>query len=323
MICPGTSRAVQAASEAWQDAVGFHAPRDAAAKARVAWAAEWLGQHTVGVKRPGDKHAVPIIAWKDPTLEPHNAGLLAGYVITDTLWAAKALKPLNATASWEMEEGIRRLGWYGNGLHDVLFHRVDKLLHCPADEDFVHGHSLGRFSVNGGRVVDLRVFRQKWDAAFDQGHPRLFTEHAVYRALHDYWLGRHDDARQRLREAIADQRTTDPQDPMFWDDRSGVVVDHVNRRDWLVSSQGGMPHCRHYTFKLGVLVYAIRLVRMEQEVPLARMKERLWCAQLANGGLAHFVDVRPDGTATPGQDATGEATAIAILTETLEPPQDR
>ena len=53
------------------------------------------------------------------------------------------------------------------------------------------------------------------------------------------------------------------------------------------------------------------------------MKERLWWAQLANGGLAHFVDVRLDGTATPGQDATGEATAIAIRTEALERPQDR
>ena len=49
---------------------------------------------------------------------------------------------------------------------------------------------------------------------------------------------------------------------------SGVVVDYENRRDWLVSPQGGMPHCRHYTFKLGVLVYAIRLVGMDQEVPL-------------------------------------------------------
>jgi hypothetical protein len=78
---------------------------------------------------------------------------------------------------------------------------------------------------------------------------------------------------------------------MFWDHGSGLVIDYVNRRDWVVSSQCGRPHCRHYTFKLGVLVYPIKLVRMEQEVPLAQMKERLWCVQLAKGGLAHFVDV--------------------------------
>jgi len=110
---------------------------------------------------------------------------------------------------------------------------------------------------------------------------------------------------------------------MFWDDRTGVLVDYVNRGDWVACSQGKKPHCRHYSFKLGVLVYAIRLVGMEQEVPLARMKERLWSAQLASGGLGHFVDVRPDGTVTPGQDATGEATAIAVLTETLEAPGRR
>ena len=44
---------------------------------------------------------------------------------------------------------------------------------------------------------------------------------------------------------------------------------------------------------------------------------------MASGGVAHFVDVRADGTATPGQEATGEATAIAILTETLEPLNKR
>lgn len=310
--------ATRAEQPAWQDAASFRVPREAATKARVDQAAEWLRRHIVRVERPGDKRAISVIAWKDPTLEPNNADVLAGYVITDSLWAAKALKPFDKTASCELEDGIRRVGWYGNGLHDVLFHRVDRLLHCPADEDFVHGHSLGRFP-SGGRVVDLRVFRQRWDATFDEGHPRSFTEHAVYHALYDYWQGRQDEARQRIREAIADRRTTDPQESMFWDNRTGVVVDYVNRGDCRACSQGTKPHCRHFSFKLGVLVYSIRLLGMEQEVPFARMKERLWSAQLASGGLAHYVDVRPDGTATPGQDATGEATAIAILTETIEP----
>ncbi len=318
-ICIPLGGVADAAEEAWPDEVRFHAPVDAIAKSRVERAAEWLRRHIVRVERPGDPQVLAVVAWKDPTLEPQNPRLLAAYVITDTLWAAKALQPFQESLSGELEDAIRRLGWSGNGLHEVLFHRVDKLLHRPADEDFVHGHSLGRFPSAGGSTVDLRVFRQKWDAAFDEGHPRRFTEHAVYRALDDYWRGRHDQARRRIREAIADRRSTDPDDCLFWDARSGVVVDYVNRGDWLAYSRGTTPDCRHYTFKLGLLLYAIRALGMEQETPLARMKERLWGAQLAGGGVAHFVDVRAGGTATPGQDATGEATAIAILTETLEP----
>lgn len=322
-ICIPAGDGECAAAEARPDEVRFHAPVDPIAKSRVERAAEWLRRHVVRVERPGDPQALAVVAWKDPTLEPHNAQLLAAYVITDTLWAARALQPFQESLSGELQDGIRRVGWCGNGLHEVLFHRVDRLLHYPADEDFVHGHSLGRFPSAGGRTVDLRVFRQKWDAGFDEGHPRLFTEHAVYRALDDYWRGRHDQARRRIREAIADRHGTDPDDRMFWDDRTGIVVDYVNRGDWLTCSQGAQSACRHYTFKLGLLLYAIRALGLEQETPVARMKERLWCAQLASGGVAHFVDVQADGTAMPGQDATGEATAIAILTETLEPRNKR
>ncbi len=132
-------------------------------------AAEWLERHTLSITRPGDELPVRIIAWKDPTLEPKDLKLLAGYVITDMLWAAKALKPIDWEAAREMESGIRRLGWAGNGLQDVPFHPLDQIMHCPADEDYVHGHSLGRFPANGGRTVDLRVFRQKWDPKFDVG----------------------------------------------------------------------------------------------------------------------------------------------------------
>jgi hypothetical protein len=35
--------------------------------------------------------------------------------------------------------------------------------------------------------VALRVFRQKRDAAFTQGHSSLFAEHAVYQALFEFW----------------------------------------------------------------------------------------------------------------------------------------
>jgi len=305
----------------WSDAVCFSLPEDSVTKDRVTRAGDWLKRHVVRVQLPGEREAFPVIAWKDPTLEPEDPKLLAGYVITDTLWAAKALKAANPVLSREIEAGIRRLGCAGNGLHDVLFHRLEKILHCPADEDFVHGHSLGRFSIAGGRTVDLRVFRQKWDPAYDVGHPMHFTEHAVYRALHDFWHGRKAEARRRIKGAIEDSRVTDPQDQLFWDNRTQTIVDHVNRNDWITFARGERPDCRHYTFKLGVLLYAIRIMGMERYVPFEAMRDRLWSAQTESGGVAHFVDIKGDGTATPSVDSTGEASAIAILVETVVPPK--
>ncbi len=223
--------------------------------------------------------------------------------------------------SRELEDSIQRLGWYGNGLHDVLFHPIDKLLHRPADADFVHGHSLGRFPAGDGWVVDVRVFGQKWDAAFDVGHPLLFAEHAVYAALNDFWHGRTEPARQRILAVIADRRAADPTDRIFWDHEAGILIDHVNYPDWLAFHEGKHESCRHFTFKLGVLLYAIRLMGMENDVgtPLKSMRQRLWSAQTESGGVAHFVDVGSHGKLTVGRDPTGESSAIAILAEGVEP----
>ena len=107
-----------------------------------------------------------------------------------------------------------------------------------------------------------------------------------------------------------------------------ILVDFVNHKDWLAFHDGDRPACRHYTFKLGVLLYAIRLLGLEREIgaPLAGMKRRLWGAQAESGGVAHFVDVRrDDGASTIGRQPTGEATAIAILSEVVEAahPADR
>ena len=144
-------------------------PDDPVTKERVTRAAKWLTSHRITVALPNDKLPVPVIAWKDPTLEPSNPKLLAGYLITDTLWSAKALKVIDPIASQEMEQGLQHLGWYGNGLQDVLFHPIEQIKHRPADQDYVHGFSLGRFPITNDRIVDLRVFRQKWDAAFPWG----------------------------------------------------------------------------------------------------------------------------------------------------------
>jgi hypothetical protein len=304
----------------WHDEATYALPGDAIAKRRDTQAAAWLTHHVMSISRPGDQRPLRVIAWKDPTLEPADPKLLAGYVITDTLWAAKALKLFEPVVAQELEESTQRLGWYGNGLHDVLFHPIDQIRHRPGDEDFVHGFSLGRYPTVDGRTIDLRVFRQTYDAKFDVGHPHLFAEHAVYHALFDFWQGRHEAARRRIREAIADRRTTDPQDRLFWDGQTGILVDFANYPDWLAFQDGKRAACRHFTFKLGVLLYAVRLLGMEQEtgVILTGMKERLWSAQTESGGLAHFVELERDGKATTGMQPTGEATAIAILAEVVK-----
>ena len=125
------------------DAVTYRMPGDAVTKDRVTRSADWLKRHLVSLPRPGDACPIRVIAWKDPTLEPADPKLLAGYAITDTLWAARALTLFDPAAAEEMEQGLRCLGWPGNGLHDVLFHPIDKILHRSADEDIVHGFSLG------------------------------------------------------------------------------------------------------------------------------------------------------------------------------------
>lgn len=305
----------------WHDTVVYRMPGDELARARAARAAGWLRGHLVAVTRRAGEPPLRVIAWKDPTLEPRNPNCLAGYLIDDTLWSAKALKLFDPVATREMESSLQRAGWYGNGLHDVLFHPLQKILHCPADSDFVHGYSLGRFPAGGERVVDLRVFRQKWDASFDVGHPRLFAEHAVYRAIFDYWQGREDQAKLRIRNIVG-PRAAGPEscatDCIMWDRDAQVLIDQVNLADWLAFQKGERDGCRHYTFKLGLLIYAIRLLGMEQELkePMAGMKQRLWSAQ-TQSGVAHFVDVRTGGSATAGPGSTGEATAIAILAETI------
>jgi hypothetical protein len=317
-----TAQSTQAKVDVWRDVVSLRLPEDPVVEDRLKRSAAWLVDHIVTIQAKDDGRPLRVVAWKDPTLEPEDPKLLAGYVITDTLWAAKALKLFDPKASNELEESTQHLGWYGNGLHDVLFHPIDRLRHRPDDPDIVHGHSLGRFPGAGGTIVDLRVARQRWDASFDLGHPALFAEHAVYAALNDFWHGRTGPARRRILDVIADSRKTDTRDRIFWDDGAGILVDHVSYADWLAFRAGKRDVCRHFTFKLGVLLYAIRVMGLEAEIgaPLQTMIRRLWSAQTKSGGVAHFVDAQADGKGTAGREPTGEASAIAILAELVQPP---
>jgi hypothetical protein len=303
--------------------VSYRLPDDPAVRERALRAGGWLTRHLVTVTAPGGVGPVRVVAWKDPTLAPDDPGLLAGYLITDTLWAAEALRPIEAATSRSIVEGLERLGWARNGLHEVLFRPVGVLLVRPDDEDWMHGASLGHARIGGGpNRVDLRVFRQRRDDAYDVGHPLLFAEHAVFRALDDAWKGRPDDARRRLLAAIADSRSTDPSDSIFWDPEARVLVDHVTLDDWKALREGTRPAIWHYSFKLGTLLHAIRLLGLEGDVPaatLAGMRDRQWSSQQEDGVIPHFVEVRRDGTASSAPGGTGEATAIAILSETVVP----
>ena len=320
---PGGLGASGQSQIAWPDSVSFRLPDNAEAKARATRAVDWLKRHTVTFARPGENESIPVIAWKDPTLDPDEPNVLAGYLITDTLWAAKALKPFDPEAAASMERGLQRLGSYGDGLQDVLFHPIDRVLHRCADVDFVHGHSLGRFPIGGGRSLDVRDFLQNWDAAYEVGHPARFAEHAAYQAIHDLWKGRRDDAQRRILAIVMDHGDADPNDAVFWDDRASVLVDFASQKDWLRFQSGEIPTYPHCSFKLGVLLYAIRLMGLETDDAIAprldKMKRRLWSAQAEDGGIAHFVDVRRNGSVAPRhRGSTGEATAIAILSETVQ-----
>jgi hypothetical protein len=305
-----------------EDRVSYHLPEDAAARERVQRAGAWLVGHVVPVRLPGQDVAFHLVAWKDPTLEPGDPRLLAGYVITDTLWASRALRPLEPAVAGRLEAATRRLGWPGNGLHEVLFEPVEPIRHRPIDADLVHGHSLGLARLEDGRTVDVRVFREAADPAFEIGHPALFAEHAVYQALHEHWRGDAEAARDRLRRLLPHSRPADPSVQIFWDPGLRVLVDAVTLDDWRDCIGGRRAGCRQYTFKLGTLLYAIRVTGLEPELGsrLQPLRESLWRAQRPDGGLAHFVDIAADGTFEPTTaDATGEASAIAILTETVRP----
>ena len=324
LLVKSLSAQAQPAAETSTDLATFRFPEDPDSMMRVTRAADWLKNHTVTVSKPGSIAGLKVIAWKDPTLAPEDPKLLAGYVITDTHWAAKALKPVDAMIAADLERSLQRLGWPGNGLHDVLFHPVARPLHRSADEDIVHGHSLGHFEIDGGNRVDVRVFRQKYDAEYEIGHPHLFAEHAVYQALFDFWKGRKAEARRRILRIVNDDRGTDKNDQVFWDSKAGILVDFVNREEWARFQARTTPTCRQFSFKLGVLLYSIQLLGLEQEVgpTLGEMQSRLWSAQSEDGGVAHFVEVQHDQQLLNSRrDSTGEATAIAILGRTVKPSE--
>jgi hypothetical protein len=74
-----------------------------------------------------------------------------------------------------------------------------------------------------------------------------------------------------------------------------------------------------HTFKLALIVYAARLMNLDivDDAVLLQMQESIWSSQLDSGGIPHFFDVNSVRKISSCPDATAEATAIAILSETI------
>lgn len=301
-------------------------PDDVDTHNAVVSAANWLTKHVRNGKlnREGREYSVSVIAWKDPTLNPERPKQLAGYAITDTLWASYALTLTNPDVAKEIHDSLERLDCLGNSLHEVIWQRIESIRHKPIDPDIVHGKSIGIIS-SGDETVDIRTFTLSADRDFEVGHPLLFAEHAAYQSLYEYRLGKEESACNRLRKILQSKQSTAKDDTsaeqhIRWDQNRGLLVDYVTESEYAKALRGDSSSCRQYTFKLAVLLYACERLGLKREFPkeLELMHGQLSAAQLPSGGVSHFYDVDVSTKRiTPGPDATGEATAIFMLAKTV------
>ncbi len=303
-------------------------PDDEPTKTAVIRASDWLTKHvkTGKLNRQGREHSISVIGWKDPTLNPELPKQMAGYAITDTLWASYALTLTNPDVAKELHDSLETLDCLGNSLHEVIWQRIESIGHKPIDPDIVHGKSIGVFS-SGDETIDVRTFSVTADRDFEVGHPWLFAEHAAYQSLYEHRLGRVESARNRLRRILqskpgaADKDTLSEQH-LRWDQKHGLLVDYVIESEYSKYLRGESPTCRQYAFKVAVLLYASKLLGLNNEFPdeLVLMHRQLSAAQIPSGGIAHFYDVDSIGKRVmPCPDATGEATAIFMLAKTVVP----
>ena len=306
----------------------------------VSRAVDWLVATTVEVRMPaGD---LPLVVWDDPTLQPNQT---VGYMITDTLWAAKALEPYDPELSERMQRGLMSAGWYGNGLHESLFRGVSGLAHKPASDDVVHGTLLDQCAFAGApstesspHIAQLYVPEVSVDPAWTDGNSSQFIDSAVYTALNDYWHGEEELAKARIRGLITDHRGTG-WDTMFWDKERWILVDQASRCDYdavVGTCSPSCPDCQICTgnncllynasYKLGLVLYAAEIMGLRDERSLAQaladIEYRLWEGQNENGGLAHLIAYAPNAILTVRSGPTGEATAIAILAHSVLGPHE-
>ena len=305
-------------SFAQTEPVQFAIPVDPQRQAAVQRCANWLHLHIERgqLEQDSETSDIAIVAWKDPTLAPHEPNLLAGYAITDTLWAAKALPCFYPQDSVDLNDSLKRIGCIGNNLHEVLWSPLSQIHHRSADIDSVHGESLGTFFARSGVRVNVRSFKMKFDPDFSLGHPILFAEHAVYQSFFDFWNRNSVVAKDRIRgifTSIAQPKDSPPQ--IYWNKSLGVLVDYVTKEQFENFQSKKQTRCRQYAFKIALILYAARFFCIEEEFgeEISQMQQRLWAMQLEHGGIAHFMDIDSSERVIAGLDATGEATAVSIL----------
>jgi hypothetical protein len=295
-------------------------PTEPAARDAVFKASEWLVRHIQRgrMKLNDETTNLSVIAWKDPTLSPDKPNRLAGYAITDSLWASYALTTTHPEVAGELHQTLKTLGCLSNNLHEVLWQSIPAIHHKPIDSDIVHGRSLGIMSA-GAVNVDIRSFTMAADPEFEIGHPSLFVEHAAYQSLFEFRNGKVESAKNRLRRVFLKNSTSENAD-IQWDAQHKLLVDFVIKSEYANFISGETDSCRQYSFKLATLLYACRLMELDREFPeeIRQLEQRLRSVQLSDGGIPHFYDVEQKSeVCKPCPDATGEATAIFILAETV------
>ena len=309
----------------WESRAALELPEDPIQRDQVRRAAQWLKDHLETVSMPGLSRPIHVVAWKDPSLHTLDQNHLAGWLVTDTFWAGHALTVTDPELAGRIFDDLRTVGWYGNGLHEVLFVGRERLLHKPAAEDWLHGESLGSYPISNDRQVDVRVLCFTWNEAFGAGHPSMFAEHAAYEALNHFWNGRDDEVLDLIERIIHRQDLSAEPDWIFWDPQREVLVDRVNYDEWVGLNEGTQGSIRSWPFKMSVLLYLLRVTGTDALYPdvTEGLIRRLVESQHPDGGVCHALMISPKGEAIPGVYRTGEATAALMLSLTVQQASSR
>ncbi len=203
--------------------VSFRMPEDPLVKDRLKRSAAWLVEHIVAINAKDDGRPLRVIAWKDPTLEPKDPKLLAGYVITDTLWAAKALKLFDLQASNELEASIQSLGCTATVCTTCFSIRSTGFATGPTIRTSCTAIRWVRFQPPAGQSSISGSFANDGMPPSTLAILCSSPSIAVYAALYDFWHGRTAPARRRILDIIADSRKLIPKiessgtmGPAFW-----------------------------------------------------------------------------------------------------------
>lgn len=303
----------------------FASPANHPHATALADGARWLTQQVVHIETGGDAEPLALIAWWDPTLSTDQRDLVA-YTITDTLWAAWALRPFCPEVAAHLARSLDRLHARSNGFMDQPFHLQGEFRLLNVDADHVHGSvvttAYAAVDPNGAgdtgprqvqvRSMHFRVASEQENRDF----AATFIDAAVYYAFHLFWQGDRETARALL------LRCLDPQAgiPIHYDAQLGLLLDAADQQ---INSKmpGGSPTRLAYApFKQALFLFAVRqmgLVNNGVSPEIERQLERrVLEAQNLSGGFRHVVFTDAQGQrmgAVPPGGGTGETAAIVIL----------